>query len=228
MTIGIAALAEDGNKLIVVSDQMITSNVANMSYQWESIDVHKIFDIPDFKGAILMAGNESNARVIINSSIEIIQSKNLKDTKNILNTIREEYCKFRINNFVQSVLEPRGIKDLQAYYELHTKIANDLRTMIDTALGQWNGQCDLIVAGKNEGGIFHLYSISNPGVFSDNDLSGYVCIGTGGPHAMYHIIGSNYRKNMNEAEVKAIVLEAKNKSEVAPGVGKLTDCRSLS
>ena len=228
MTIGIAALAEDGKKLIVASDQMITSNVANMAYQWESTDVHKIFNIPDFNGAILMAGTESNARVIINSSIEITQSKKLKDIKDILNTIREEYSKFRINNFVQSVLEPRGIKDLQVYYELHTKIANDLRTMIDNMLIQWSGLCDLIVAGKNEGGIFHLYSIGNPGVCLDHDLQGYVCIGTGGPHAMYYIIGSNYKKNMSEVEVKAIVLEAKKKSEAAPGVGKLTDCRSLS
>jgi len=78
MTIGIAALAENGKKLIVASDQMITSPIGTMSYQWQSSDIHKIFIIPEFKGAILMAGAESNARIIINKSIDLIQSKNTK------------------------------------------------------------------------------------------------------------------------------------------------------
>ena len=234
MTVGIAAFADNSKKLIIASDQMITSTVGGsplgggITYQWQSTDIHKIFPLPRGTGAILMAGNESYARTIINTSIRSIETKKAEEIEAIVEIVREEYANFRLINFVQSVLVPRGIQNFSAYYELHARLANDLRTFIDTTLGNWSGCCDLIVAGKDRAGTFSLYSISNPGIANNHDLNGYVCIGTGGPHAMYHIIGAGYKKGMPEPEVKKILEEAKKKSEVAPGVGSFTDCRTIS
>lgn len=72
-----------------------------------------------------------------------------------------------------------------------------------------------------------MYSVSNPGSLVDHNLNGYICIGTGGPHAMYYLIGSGNKNSMTETNVKKILEEAKGKAEVAPGVGSLSECRII-
>ncbi len=108
-----------------------------MQYQWESTDVHKIFDIPEAKGVVLFAGEESHAKIILNNSLKTIESQKSKGIDAIIVAIRAQNVLFRLTNFKQSFVEPRGIFTLKDYYDLHLKLASDLRSIIDNNLAQW-------------------------------------------------------------------------------------------
>lgn len=226
MTVCIAALADSSKKLVVASDRMTTSTIGGIEYEWEAEDVQKIFPITGFNGAVLMAGADSYGRTIIQSSLKSLEEKKPKKLEEAVEIFRSEYQKFRLNNFIHSVLESKGMT-LGDYYNLHAKLANDLRVFIDNQLAQWNAFTELIIAGQDSGEDFHIYTVSNPGVVLNHDSNGYICVGKGGPHAMYFLIGSGYKKSLRTEEVKQFVLDGKQKSEKAPGVGKLTDCRTF-
>lgn len=226
MTICIAALSDGGKGLVVASDRMATSPVGGMSYEWQTEDINKIVPLP-MNGFVMMAGNDSLGLGIIQASLKVLKEKKIERIEDAVEVFRLEYQKSRLNNFVQVMLEPRGFT-LANYYEYHTRLAKELRDMIDDQMGKWSGLVDLIVVGQNPGDSFHLYSIGTPGVVTSHDATGYICIGSGGPHAMYHIIGSGYKKALDSGSVRKTVEEAKKKSEVAPGVGSMTDCRSAT
>ncbi|MCY4261378.1 MAG: hypothetical protein OXC91_14085, partial [Rhodobacteraceae bacterium] len=61
-----------------------------------------------------------------------------------------------------------------------------------------------------------------PGVVNDHAPIGCGCIGSGSPHAMHSLIEGSYRKSMSKKEVTDLVNEAKERSEVVPGVGAET------
>lgn len=225
MTVCLAALAENGKKLIVASDRMVTSPIATMSYQWQSEDVQKITQFGN--NLVLISGLDVFGRSIISTSIKKCTEQKIAYIEDIVEVFRTEFQTFRVNNFVQNNLQSRGLT-LEKYYQLHNTLASSLVTAIDGAIGTWQIGVDLIVAGKSQNQDFHIYSISHPGVSLCHDMNGYVCIGAGGPHAMYHIIGSGYKKSSNETEIKQIIEAAKKKGEAAPGVGTYTDCRIIS
>src|ERR1039458_6807767 len=102
MTVCIAALADNGKKVVVASDQMTSSPVGTMVYEWQNTDVHKIFNFP--KGVVLMAGADSNSRAVIDSAINIINEKPEMRSEEMLETFRAEYQKFRLNKFVTEML----------------------------------------------------------------------------------------------------------------------------
>lgn len=226
MTICIAALSDSGKGLVVASDRMATSPVAGLTYEWQSDDIKKIIPLP-LNGFVMMSGNDSLGLGIIEASLKVLKEKKIERIEDAVEIFRQEYQKSRLNNFVQVVLEPRGFT-LANYYEYHTKLAKELRDSIDAQMGQWSGLVDLVVVGQTPGDSFHVYAIGTPGIITNHDATGYICIGSGGPHAMYHIIGAGYKKALDTAAVKTIVEEAKKKSEVAPGVGSMTDCRSVA
>ena len=77
----------------------------------------------------------------------------------------------------------------------------------------------IILAGKGETSC-HIFTIVNPGDTHCHDSVGYVAIGSGAPHAVYSLIDAGYKKSMDKDSVKDIVIKAKERSEVAPGVGR--------
>ena len=224
MTVCIAALSDSGKGLVAASDRMATVLIGGIKCERQDEGVNKIWPIPS-SGFVLLAGSDSLGPRLITSALKIIADKKIERIEDIVEVFRQEYQKSRLRDFEQSVLNARGFT-FANYYDIHQKLAPDLRGAIDTQMGNWSGLIDLIVAGKGDDGVFHLYSVMNPGVSTFHDATGYVCIGSGGPLATYSLIGSSYKKSSSQEEVKQIVEEAKKKSEVSPGVGSMTDLRT--
>lgn len=59
------------------------------------------------------------------------------------------------------------------------------------------------------------------------DAIGFSAIGSGAPHVVYSLLGATYRKSLGKSQVKDLIIQAKELSEVAPGVGKQTSIRVL-
>jgi 20S proteasome alpha/beta subunit len=224
MTICIGALAENRKKLVLVSDRMITANIP-MPYQFEKEDVQKIYDITD-NVKVLTAGNALFAYEVIQAAVTIIEKQKLdgKDAhsvEEVAEILRQVYQQFRLRIVIQRILEPRGL-DLPTYYSQQKNLNPGIIQEIEQALVNANIDVELVVAGVNDGKSCHLYTVTHPGTVACHDPIGYACVGSGAPHAMYSLIGSEYTKDKTVDSVEKLVLEAKKKSEVAPGVGRDT------
>lgn len=219
MTICIAALADDCKKLVLSADQMITANIP-ISYQFETDNVKKIYEVVE-NVVIMTAGNALFSYEIVETVKKSINPDQKSITvQEVAEITRTVYQNFRRNKVVRRFLEPRGLT-LSDYLINQSKFHAGVVQEIEQNLVNFNIDVELIVAGNNSDRC-HVFSITHPGDLVSHDSIGYVCVGSGSPHATYYLIGSDYKKTMVLEDVKRLVKEAKQKSEVAPGVGKAT------
>lgn len=220
MTVCIAALYNNGKGCVMVSDQMVTAHFG-LGYEFENDEVTKIAQIDSaIPCYALIAGNVVFANEVFNKAESGIRDKGIASIDGIANSIRDAYQNVRRIHVVRNEIEPRGLT-LDTYYQHQQKITPSIVKVIDDALYNWNPKVSYIIAGKEEGSC-HIYNVINPGDYSCVDCVGFTAIGTGAPHAIFSLIESGYKKSMGKEEVKEIVLNAKKRSEVAPGVGKQT------
>jgi 20S proteasome alpha/beta subunit len=223
MTVCIAALADNNNKLILVADRMISIS-SPMAYQYETDDVAKIYDLTE-KVVVMTAGNAIFANVIVEKSKKKITASTPTTVEEIAEIVKDEYVYFRNQMIEDHYLVPRQMT-MKEYYErqstLNMAVIQDLEDkIVNTNLG-----VDLIVAGHN-GEDCYVYSIGHPGVLLPHNQIGYACVGIGAPHAIYSLIDSEYKKTLTVKKVEELVLKAKQRSEKAPGVGKQTSKKIL-
>lgn len=218
MTVCIAGLYGNGSGCILASDLMTTAHFP-ISYEFENEEVEKIVKINE-NVYVLISGDVLFANEIINLTNQRIKLDNIQAVSGIAEVLRNSYQLVRRNRVARNELEPRGM-DFNAYLSMQQRLLPALVQIIDQAFRTFNPQVEFIIAGK-EGSLCHIYTIINPGDLICHDPVGFVAIGTGGPHAVYSLIGSSYKKSLDKKTVKEYVEKAKERSEVAPGVGKHT------
>lgn len=215
MTVCIAALADSGDGCVLVSDQMTTADFG-LGYQFDSEEIAKIVQLSE--GAyILVAGDVLFADAVIRSVRQGCTEEHVGNIDKLADLARASYQRIRREYVERTELEPRGLS-LQQYYQIQGRLVPGIVRDIDFALRTHDPHVGLIVAGKTDRGC-SIYTVQNPGTASCHDAVGFVAIGTGGPHAWYSLIESEYRKSMEHSTVEELVRQAKQRSEVAPGVG---------
>ncbi len=221
MTICIAAISNSGKYCCYAVDTMITAQFP-IGYEFETKDVRKIYPLNE-NVYVLTAGDALGASTIIKKLISKHKLEEKQTVKEITELLLEEYQNYRRELIQQIHFFPRGL-NIATYYEIQQKLQIGLVNILDNQLANFDLNVSLIILGYDKDGqkSCHLYSINNPGVLICHDEIGFACIGSGAPHATYYLIGEKYKKTMDKAEVKKLVLEAKKKSEVAPGVGQDT------
>jgi len=218
MTVCIGALYENCKGAILVSDQMITAHFP-IGYEFENQEVEKIIKINDVVH-VLIAGDILFAHEVIRAAKKNSTHNNVNNFQGIADILRTEYQTIRRNRIIRQELEPRGL-DLNNYLNLQQRLLTGITQMIDQSFRVSDPGVELIVAGKTDSEC-HLCTVRNPGELVYHDSVGFVTAGSGGPHAIYSLIESGYRKSLPKSDVKDLVLKAKKRSEVAPGVGKET------
>jgi hypothetical protein len=192
-----------------------------IGYEYENDEITKITEInPVSKTYALQSGNVAFAGEVISSVKEIVRQKTMNNVTDIAEAFRSRYQDCRRVHVIRNELEPRGL-DIATYYKMHQQLLPGVVKIIDDALKGWNPQTGFIVAGKN-GEECHIYNILSPGDISCADGVGYVSIGVGAPHVVYSLIEQGYKKSMSLDKGKDLVIKAKARAEVAPGVGKNT------
>lgn len=220
MTICIAALYGKGQGCILASDLMVTAHFP-IGYEFERTDVEKIIKVaPNISVYVAVSGDMLVADEMIHTARREAESQGVTTTPNIAELVRKAYQSVRLQTIVQNELEPRGL-DLMTYYNSQQRLLPQVVQMIDRTLSEHNMGIELIVAGKGEN-TCNLFVIMNPGQTICSDPIGFSAIGSGAPHAIYSLIESGYQRDMNKEKVKELVLKAKERSQVAPGVGTVT------
>lgn len=223
MTVCIAALFDDGQGAILASDHMITAHIP-VGYEYEDKRTSKIHKLADnayamFAGTVLFGDH------IINMSKEQIPENGAKTLDKLANIVGDSYMKFRTSYIIEQTLAPRGLT-LEKYYEMHPILNPNIIGMVDGALANENLGVDFILVGPRKQG-FGIYVVNNPGAALCVDALGYAAEGSGAPHVLASLIGDSYHKSLGYSEVKEMIKTAKEKSQVAPGVGKDTSCVTL-
>lgn len=220
MTVCIAASYNNGEGFILASDQMLTIHYP-MAYEYENEEFEKISliseELPIY---CLSAGNAIFANEIIEKAKSQIRSKDIKSVDLAAQEIRDAYMQYRLLRLIRSELETRGL-DLNTYYKNQRALSADIIQLIDRAFKVTNLGVEFIVVGKSSQ-VCNIYTVIHPGDVYCNDCIGYAATGIGAPHVVYHMIENNYRKSMNKGLVEQLVVGAKKRSEVAPGVGEAT------
>lgn len=217
MTVCIAALYDNGCGYVLASDLMTTARFP-IGYEFEREDVEKIVRVIDSACVyILISGDVLFANEVIEDARRKAKAENIKETAAIAESIRSSYQVVRRKHIVRNELEARGL-DINTYYQSQQRLLAPIVQMIDNAFKAFNPRVEFIVAGKDESSC-HIFTIMNPGDLTCNDCIGYAAIGTGAPHAIYSLIESNYKKSLDKETVEKLLKKAKQRSEVAPGVG---------
>ena len=134
--------------------------------------------------------------------------------------VRQVYGSVRLTTIISTELEPRGLS-LSDYYSSQQSLLPQITQVIDQALSQTDLGVQIIIAGC-DGDQYTIHTILNPGTVSEASPIGYSAIGSGAPHLIYSLIEAPYKPSLSKEEVETMVKEAKNRSEVAPGVGAST------
>lgn len=220
MTICIAALYDDGKGCVLASDQMTTAHFP-IGYEFEREDINKIIALNDSRTCYaLLSGNTIWGYEIIEATKKEVKSKGITAVDAIADIMRNVYSNNRRMRIVRDEIESRGL-DIATYYQSQQRLQSSIVHMIDTALRTADAGVQFIIAGKGEE-AYQLFSITNPGQLACHDCIGYVAIGTGAPHVIYHFIEAGYKKSIGLDAVKELVNKAKERSHVAPGVGTET------
>lgn len=220
MTVCIAALYDNGKGCVLASDQMTTAHFP-IGYEFENDEVEKIAKVAESISVYAMiSGDVLFANEVIEAVRKGVNSQGITATPVIAELFRKSYQDVRRQRIIRNELEPRGL-DIPTYYQSHKNLLPQIVQIIDNAFTRFNPRVEFIVAGRGETAC-HIFSITNPGDSTCTDPIGYTAIGSGAPHAMYSLTEANYRKSMNKEAVEDLIKKAKERSEVAPGVGKAT------
>lgn len=220
MTVCIAALYENGKGCVLASDQMTTAHFP-IGYEFENEEVKKIIKVRDAAVAyLLFAGDVFFANEVLENVRKEVDTGGVTATPIIAETFRQQYQNVRKLHIIRTELEPRGLT-LDSFYQTQQRLVQQIVMMVDRALKEGNPRTELVVAGFGES-CCSIYSVVNPGDLFCHDAIGFAAVGSGGPHAVYSLIESGYKKSMDAKTVFDLVEKAKRRSEVAPGVGRGT------
>ncbi len=227
MTVCIAAIYEGGKGVVLSSDQMVTA-MFPIGYEFQHQDIHKIIRLTSESDQMpvyaLSSGDVLMGTEILALAMEqAAQLGSSVTAKEITEVVRQLYQERRRASVMQLELEPRGLT-LPDFQNKQQVLAPQIVQIVDSAMIQFDLGVEFIIAGLT-GSKYTIHTVVNPGVAREHSPIGYCAIGSGAPHAIYSLIASPYKLSLERDAVKAIVVKAKEQSEVAPGVGSATETK---
>lgn len=217
MTVCIAALCDDGQGVVLASDQMVTAHIP-IGYEFEHEAATKIVPLRGETLMVLLSGDVLRGHEVVETVRKMLAQQST--AAEVSELIRSCYQEIRRRCVIQSELEPRGL-DINAYYNNHQQLVPPVVQVIDEHLANWDMGVEMLIAGHNDD-TCAIYSIVHPGIVHNHSAIGHAAIGSGAPHALYSLIETGYRPSMPQDVVVELVERAKARSEVAPGVGSGT------
>ncbi|HEX7724533.1 MAG TPA: hypothetical protein VF438_02235 [Candidatus Paceibacterota bacterium] len=224
MTVCIAAVADNGKKLIVTTDNMITVSIGGTTqYQREDTNYKKLYKLNN-KTYALIAGSTAPTDTIVRLAMKKIGPN--MTPRNAAEHVKEAFQDFYRGQIEDSFLKKFGIG-------MHS-FMNDQKKLdpivVKDLLDKINGYATdtfITVAGYDEtaGGAY----IGTVGGFTlvDRTVEGFFASGGGADLAKYSLIISGYSYDKPVAEVEVMVRKAMNDARKSPGVGDMGDLVTL-
>jgi 20S proteasome alpha/beta subunit len=221
LTVGIGAICEDGKSAVVAADKMVTFG-APMSLQTEPPTLKKIIHLTE-RTLLVFSGSTSDGEEIITGTMPAIAVAPKQPISHIAEAVRASYAKHKQRRIEENILIPLLGADFKQFQALIAQsAASQLLQQVLGLVSQHNLQTDLLVAGIDDSGA-HIFTITHPGQLLPLATTGFGAIGSGAVHAGVRLSLGQHTQAASLVDTIYNVYEAKRASEVAPGVGKLTD-----
>jgi len=214
MTICIAAICEQGSALVLATDSMITNEGLSIEFEHPGKKMTPLSDTC----IALTAGDALAHTELFNMVQEEITKLRTPSVIEVVSKIKECYQNIRKREIREKILNPRGFKDFDDFYQAQRVLHPDIAINIQSEIERYDYGLHILIGGISEG-VAHIYGISDPGTSKCFDAIGFHAIGSGLPHAINTLIARNCNQELSLPEVFLIVYEAKKMAEKAPGVG---------
>jgi 20S proteasome alpha/beta subunit len=221
VTVGIGAICEDGKSAVVAADKMVTFG-SPMNLQTEPPALKKIIELTE-RVLLVFSGNTADGEEIISATRPLLTDEIKSSVGRIAEVVKESYARHKQRRAEETVLKPLLGADFSKFQTLVAQSpASQILTQVLGALMQHNLNTDVLVAGMDDSGA-HVFAVTHPGQLMPLATTGFGAVGSGGVHAGVRMSLAQHTKATSLVETVYNVYEAKRASEVAPGVGKLTD-----
>lgn len=225
MTICIAAISESGRKVVLCADRMFTAP-SPLSLEFET-EEQKIEALAP-KCAALLSGNSGYGTEVLNGIRKSLGGSQSPTMADVTARVNNEYISARASKVQEAIIIPALGSDFSSFIQRGGTLPNYLQVQpqvyqqLVVTMQQFNMNLEIVVAGIDQSGA-HIARITHPGTFVWLDKLGYDAIGSGGIHALtrMHLGGQTSRSGF--LDTLYAVYNAKKASEVAPGVGRVTD-----
>lgn len=225
MTVGIGAICEDGKSAVVAADKMVTFG-APMSLQTEPPTLKKIIQLTE-RSLLVFSGNTADGEEIVNGARPAFAANPNLSVSQQAEAVKNSYASHKQRRVEENILRPHLGTNFAGFAALMAQAqTSQILQQILGLVSQHNLQTDLLVAGMDESGA-HIFAITHPGQLLPLATTGFGSIGSGGVHAGVRMSLGQHTKEASLVDTLYNVYEAKRASEVAPGVGKLTDLAVL-
>ena len=224
MTVCIAALADDGQSLVLTADRMVTWDIPT-TYAFEQVEHNKIATLTD-TSCMMGTGNSLHIDRIHKDSLASIQQQGCTSIDDIAILVADCYKGVRQDEIEARYLSPRGLT-LDSFYSRHQQLTNKVVDEIDGRLEGYNLGSDILVAGQGLNGM-RIFVVRHPGRLECYDTIGFLAVGSGYPFATSHLLSAGYSKSLPLDQAIEIVGKAKKMAEANPGVGSLTTTETMT
>ena len=215
MTQLVAAICDQGRKIIALSDRMVTTGDMTLGFEHEE---RKMYILTE-KAIILLAGTIHEPDLITDIKNSINPKHSVRDIANVAKT---KYQSLRDTLIIDEILRRYGLKSFDDFHNKQKILHDGIVLEINDQVKKYFLPLDLLLVGLDGQGS-HIIHISNPGIWKSYDPLAYCCLGMGDRHAENVFAWYRYSQNLNLNEALYISFEAKKKSEMASGVGNITD-----
>jgi 20S proteasome alpha/beta subunit len=221
LTVGIGAICEDGRVAVVSADKMVTFGTP-MNLQTEPEALKKITQLTD-KTLVVFSGNTADGEEITNGARPAIAVNPNLPVSQIAEALRDSYARHKQRRVEENILRPYLGANFQQFQTMATQSpASQIMQQVLGLILQHNLNTDFLVAGMDDSGA-HVFAVTHPGQLIPLATTGFGTIGSGSLHAGVRMSLGQHTKSASLVDTIYNVYEAKRASEVAPGVGKLTD-----
>lgn len=222
VTVCIAAIAEIYDGLVLITDTMISTG--ETSSDDTTLKIKPITDNWYF----MFAGDDLSYIPPIESLlISGLDYKTSYSADHIAATFADAYQAVRERTCEAKFLKPFKMGMAEFKDEGKDKLPAHIFSDIFYEIREFDLGCQFLVAGFDEAGTPHIFTVSNPGVVEWFDIVGFWAIGSGQRSALSSLFFSEYNFRHSLSSGVYRVYEAKLMAEKALGVGKSTLLLSL-
>lgn len=219
MTICIACLSDDGKKVVVGTDNMITHGSGTATEYHREIPTNKKLKYLNDKVVLMYSGNPDMLQPILNG-LNIQKSTSPKEAMNLVFNQYEKILKERQEREILAVF---GL-DWDSYLKKQNQFAPSVVMDIHTKLQNLNSGIEIVVAGFDGSSDECYVAVISGRMVIDRNALGIAWTGNGGTLAQLSLLNADYNKSMKSDEVQKLVEQALETAKHASGVGSTGDC----
>lgn len=224
MTVIIAGLHSNGKGAIIVSDRLRTGTdpVTKQEFRVQHDEVVKIHRL----NKSIVYGHSGNVEFWSEILKEVESQINNNSTfKQVRKVIEESYRPHFIRYLEARVLVTYGFPDMKSYVSQIGDLPPRTVDRINAELRTTFADGELIVIGTEDGNLYEIYTLSDPGVMQPNK-SGFTIVGSGRVFGQ-KVLQEDYRPSMTMEELEKLLLKSKKLAEADQHVGDMTQIERI-